>query len=218
MKKIFPVVVFLFLAGAAWAQKPTTTYPYLYSEFQDGRAVMDAGNTNVRKMNLHLRHARMHYLEDGVIKEADLSDVLAVEIGQDVFIPVMGEMMKVVAKNDNGCVVAEILGNFEESNEAKGAYGTSSTTAATMKLSSVQDNVIGQNYMNVLNEREKGRPLVTVTKYFVVAPQFRCRATRKDIEEKLPGARREEWKAFLKAHKIKWNNPQSLLETLEFLK
>ena len=152
MKKIFPVVILLFLAGAVWAQKPTTTYPYLYSEFQDGRAVMDAGNTNVRKMNLHLRHARMHYLEDGVIKEADLSDVLAVEIGQDVFIPVMGEMMKVVAKNDNGCVVAEIIGNFEESNEAKGAYGTSSTTAATMKLSSVQDNVIGQNHMNVLND------------------------------------------------------------------
>ncbi len=219
MKKlILAVTIFLVAGMAALAQKPTTKYPYLYPDFKDGRVVMDAGNKLAYKMNLHLRHARMHYLEDGIIKEANLSDVLAVEIGQDVFIPVMGEMMKVVAKNDAGCVVAEILGNFEVSNEAKGAYGTSSTTSSTMKLSSIDDNVVGQNYMNVLNARDGGRPLVMVKKLFVVTPTFKARATRNDIEAALPADRKAGWKPFLKEHKVKWNDPESVLTVLEYIK
>ena len=219
MKKILLTASVLLLAAlSAFAQKPMTTYPYLYPDFKEGRVVMDSGNTLSRSMNLHLRRARMHYLEDGIIKEADLTDVLAIEIGQDVFIPVMGEMMKVVAKNGNGCVVVETLGNFEESNEAKGAYGTSSTTSATMKLTSVQDNMVGQNYMNVLNERDNGRPLILVTHQYVVTPTFRARATRNDIENALPADRKAGWKAFVKEHKIKWNDPQSVLDVLEYLK
>ena len=219
MKKTITAMLLFFAAGMlVRAQAPTTTYPYLYPVFRQGVVVMDGGKRIDRQLNIHLRKAHLHYLENDIIKEAFLNDVIAVEVGDDVYIPVFDEMMKVVAKNDKGCVAAEILGNFEEAKEAKGAYGTSSATSATMKLTSVQaDNVINQNHMNIFNSKREGTELDLVTKYYVVTPKFKTRATKKDIEAALPTDMMDGWKPWLKAHKIKWNEPQSLLQVLEFL-
>ena len=119
--------------------------------------------------------------------------------------------MKVVAKNDNGMVVVEILGDFEASREATGAYGTSSTSSATMKLTSVQtDAQVNQNYMNILNEKDHGVPLRTVSTYYIFTAE-------KDVREALPADKADGWKTFLKTHKIKWKNPQSVLSVVDYL-
>lgn len=219
MKRTILATLLLAASSAALpAQTPTTTYPYLYPQFMDGKVVMDAGNEIARKMNIHLRKDKLHYLDNDIIKEAFLNEVIAVEIGKDVFIPVFGEMMKVVAKNDNGCVAAEILGDFEEAREAKGAYGASSTTSATMKLTSLQaDNVVNQNHMNIFNSKSEGSELELLTKFYVVTPKIKTRATKKDIEAALPTDMLAGWKPWLKTHKVKWNDPQSILAVLEFL-
>lgn len=206
-------------AGSAFAQSPTTTYPYLYDNFMPGTVVMDVGNKVSYQMNIHLREGRLHYIDkDGIIKEAFLKDVAAVEIGDDVYLPVYTSMMKVVAKNDNGCVLLEQLGDFEGAISGSGAYGISSSSSATMKLTSVQtDNQINQNYMNILNEKESGMSLDILESFYIVTPKFRGKATRKDIEEALPLDRVDDFKKFIKANKIKWKNPQGLLPLLDFL-
>ena len=63
------VVLFLSAAGA-YAQSPTTTYPYLYDTFTNGTVVMDDGSKEARQMNVHLREGRLHYIDNGIIKEA----------------------------------------------------------------------------------------------------------------------------------------------------
>ena len=111
MKRIMCAAAVLILSAVGLsAQSPTTTYPYLYDTFTSGTVVMSDGNKEARQMNVHLRAGKLHYLDDGVIKEAFLQDVAAVEIGDDVYLPVGFSVMKVVAKNDNGCVVLEQLG------------------------------------------------------------------------------------------------------------
>jgi len=102
--------------------------------------------------------------------------------------------------------------------EATGAYGVSSTSSATMKLTSIQtDSQVNQNYMNILNEKEKGVILNVDTKLYVVTPTYKVRATKKDVEASLPADKAAQFKAFLKANKVKWNNPQSLLSVVSFL-
>ena len=187
----------------ASAQKPTTTYPYLYPQFTDGRVVMETGNMNEKKLNIHLRADKLHYIDNDIIKEAFLNDVKAVEIGNDIFIPVFGRMMKVIAKNDNGCVAAEILGDFEAAREAKGAYGTSSTSSSTMKLTSLQtDAQVNQNYMNIFNEKEEGMELRVRTTYYLITPKFKVKANKKDVDTSLPAYAATDYKSFLKSHKV----------------
>ncbi len=202
----------------AGAQKPTTTYPYLYPQFADGKVVMETGNKDEKKLNIHLRADKLHYIDNDIIKEAFLTDVKAVEIGNDIFIPVFGRMMKVVAKNDNGCVAAEILGDFEAARETKGAYGTSSTSSSTMKLTSIQtDAQVNQNYMNILNEKDLGMELRVRTTYYLVTPKFKVKANKKDVDTSLPANAAADYKSFLKSHKVKWSDPQSLLTVIDFL-
>ena len=42
------------------AQKPTTTYPYLYPMFTSGTVVMETGNKEGKEMNIHLRADKLH--------------------------------------------------------------------------------------------------------------------------------------------------------------
>ena len=115
-------------------------------------------------------------------------------------------------------LVVEILGDFEASREATGAYGTSSTSSATMKLTSVQtDAQVNQNYMNILNEKDHGVPLRTVSTYYIFTQKIKLKAAEKDIREALPADKVDAWKAFLKTNKIKWKNPQSVLAVVDFL-
>lgn len=219
MKKlILTLSCLLWVVAALSAQEPTTTYPYMYQQFTDGTVVLDGGKEEARKLNIHLRADKLHYADGGIIKEAFLKDVNAVKIGNDVFVPVYGSMMKVVAKNDNGMVVVEILGDFEASREATGAYGTSSTSSATMKLTSVQtDAQVNQNYMNILNEKDHGVPLRTVSTYYIFTQKLKVKAAEKDVREALSADKADGWKTFLKTHKIKWKNPQSVLSVVDYL-
>ena len=207
----------LFSVFAA-AQSPTTTYPYLYDRFVDGKVVLDNGETEARSLNVHLRADALHYVDNNVIKQAFLNTVKAVEIGPDVFLPVNGRMLRLAAKNDRGCVAEQIAGDFEAARAGEGAYGLSSTTAATMKLTSIQtDSQINQNYMNILNEKDQGMELPVVSTFWIVTPSVRVEASRKAIGELVPADRQGEWKSFLKANKIRWKEPQSLLSLITFI-
>lgn len=219
MKRILCIAAMLILSviGVS-AQTPTTTYPYLYDTFTSGTVVMDDGSKESRQMNVHLRNGSLHYIDNGIIKEAFLNDVAAVEIGKDVFVPVFASVMKVVAKNQNGCVVEQLLGDFEGAISGTGAYGISSTSSATMKLTSIQtDAQINQNYMNILNEKSEGTDLKILSTYYLVTPKYKVKALRKDLEYALPAERVEDMKIYLKEHKIKWKSPQSLIMMVDFL-
>lgn len=210
--------IMMFLPSVSKAQSPTTTYPYLYPTFVEGKVILSGGKEEQKKMNVHLRHDNLHYIDEGIVKSAFLTDVLAVEIGNDVFLPVEGQMLRVAAKDEKGFVVEEIKGDFEGSVESGGAYGTSSTTSATMKLTSIQsDSQLGQTYMNILNEKSQGMELRVESKLYLYVSGIKIRATKKDVGEFLGEDRAAEWKSFLKTHKIKWKEPQSLLMVVDYL-
>ena len=129
-----------------------------------------------------------------------------------------GELRKVVAENENGVVVVSQLGNFAALQETGGGYGASSETASTRRLSSVEvDGQVNQNHMLILQEKENGAELELITNYYLLRNGKCIKAARKDVEDALPDSAKAGWKAWLKANKIKWKDPQSLLKVVDYL-
>lgn len=220
MKKSFIAgLILLILPFVASAQEPTTRWPYLFPEFREGLVEATGGAARAQQLNVHLRYGRLHFLDaEGLIREAAMEEVVGVQIGDDRFLQVQGEMMRVVAQSAHGCVVEEVLGDFAALTETGGAYGSSSQTSATRKLSSVeQASTISQNHMLLMQSRSDGQMIGLLKTYYLVYPGHVVKANRAAVENDLTEGRVAEWKAWIKTHKIKWNRPESLVALLEFL-
>ena len=212
MKRLLIILVLALSGMNILAQGPTTAWPYLYPEFTEGTIFMAGGKKISRKLNVHVRADALHYLDKEIIKEASTKDVLYVEIGSDSYMVNGPTLLKVLARNGNAAVCASILGNYDALRETGGAYSVSSTTSATRKLTSIdRDSQLGQNHMIIWQSRHEGQSLELLTKYYLVTSGFVVEASKKSIGEIVPEARKAEWKAWQKSHKIKWNNPEQLL-------
>lgn len=223
MKKLLTLALWAAVLVPAAAQDvtgPTTTWPYLYPMFRPGTIVMEEGKTKAYEMNIHLRHDALHYLDqNGNVQEAFLTNVRGAEIDGDRYLNINGAMLKVEATSDKGCVVAEILGDFALVHETGGAYGSSSSTSATRKLSSIDtDNQINQHHMLLFQHKDSGQDLPLLTHYYLVyeGNTFPCGGAAV-FQGALPSPKKAAWKDWKKSHKIKWNNPGSLVQLLDFL-
>ena len=214
MKRILTMILLCAAAFAASAQtveeyQPTSTWPYIYSDFMDGTLHQSTGGDMEGKFNIHLLESRLHFIEGNLVKEASPADVYSVKIGQDIFVNAGGTMMRVLAKSDNGIVAQLTEIDVTRLNETGGAYGSSSNSMATTALSSIE-NVGGigtrVNHMEMKNSKNEGKILPVITKLYIV--------TKKDVSE---ASDKEAFKSFQKEHKIKWRDPQSLLQVVDFL-
>ena len=219
MKKtlILAIAMLVSLAGLK-AQECSTAWPYLYPSFQEGTIYMAGGTKIVQQVNVHVLHGRLHYLDNGLVKEALSKDILLIQIGEDKYMAVEGNIMKVVASEERGFVASHQVGDFDKLRESGGAYGTSTTNSATQKLTSLDiAGKVNQNHMEMWESRHNGELLDLVNTYYLVTPQKVWKATKKSINDALDADGKAAFKAWLKSHKIKWNNPDSLLTLLDFV-
>ena len=217
-------IILLFSATTAFAQydkyNPTTTWPYMYADFEDGELKLNAGNPKKGKYNVHLLEGTLHFIEGDLIREANSLEVFSVKIGKDYYANAGGRMMKVVAKNDNGFIAEETLANIAELNNTGAAYGSSSNSLSTQALSSLEG--IGgtrsnMNHMELKNAKGEGEILPVTVKTYIVLPGGYCIfAAKKDVSN-LNGIDKKELNTFLKENSIKWKDPQSLLILVDFL-
>lgn len=218
MKKIIILtLVVIVTAINSWSQECTTMWPYVYNEFQEGTLYMVGGKQYTHQFNVHVKDSRLHYVEKGIIKETRSEDIVLVKIGSDIYMNVEGRVMKVIGSDERGFVATLILGDFDKLNSSSGAYGGSSNSSATTKLSSVAiGGITIVNHMELREGRENGQTLPLVYKYYIVTKGKVYAATKRGISSQLTDSEAAEFKAFLKNHKIKWNDPQSLMTILDF--
>lgn len=209
----------LFLLTAANGQEYSTAWPYLYNEFTPGEVLTVKGAKLEYPMNIHILHGRLHFIEDGLIKEAATKDVLRVIIGKDEFLGVEDDIMKVAARAEKGFVMAHLLGDFESLNETGGAYGSSTTSSATRKLSSIDiQGKVNQNHMELREGRHDGESVELTTTYYLVIPGMnKIEANKREVEKAIGPERKAEFKAWLKNKKIKWNKPESLANVVDYI-
>lgn len=222
MRKFFVILAALCLAAgsAAAQQRPTTTWPYLYPEFRDGVIYMLGGQKIFHRLNVHLMKGRLHYIDNDIIKEAQAGEIFYVEIGPepDKFMVVNGDMMRVEAESPEGFVACRITGDFESLMTGTGAYGMTANTEAIQQYSSLNVRPgVNTNHMLLHQEKAEGQEFDLVEELYLVTGDNVIRAYRKDVERTLDKERKAAFKAFLKEHKVKWKEPQSLLQVIGFL-
>lgn len=214
------MALLLSFAVSAFAQhEPTSTWPYLYPDFTEGEIRTSDGTAKPGFFNVHILYGRLHFVDGELIKEAAQSGVSSVRIGNDIFVNVSGEMMKVLARDDNACIGEKAEVDMVQLNATGGAYGSSSSTLATTALSSLEaigNGMSATNHMELKNSKEDGKILPLVRKSYIIVPGKVIYAARKDVMEQ-SGIDAKEMNSFIKENKIRWKNPESLLKLAGFI-
>ena len=218
---IVTVLAFMLSITGLSAQdsEPTTTWPYIYPEFQSGELKTLKGAPVQGAFNIHVLESRLHFIEDGMIREMLPSEILSLRAGDDYYASVSGKMMRVLAKSDHGFVAEEVLVDVAKLNSTGGAYGSSSNSISTQALSSMEGiggTRTNMNHMELKNAKDEGSPLPLIVKKYLVFPGYVVYAAKADIS-RLVGIDKDELGAFLKENKIKWKDEQSLIKVLDFV-
>ena len=216
MKKISFLLLSLLIASLS-AQDVTTNWPYMYPEFTDGVMYMSDGNEVNSRLNLYVVESKVHFIEKDIIKELLTYNVDSVKIADDSYIFRDNKAIRVIKKAENGFVGELITGDIESLRETGGAYGSSSTTQSTRRLSSVEgSNKVNQNHMIIWQDKHLGQPIDIDQEYLIITGESVFKASRRGLERNIPRENRGDFRNFLKGKNIKWNEPESLVKVLEF--
>ena len=223
MKKFLFMCAGTLVAVAAFAQEPTTNWPYLYPEFKEGELNVRS-KTEKALFNIHLDLGALHYVEDGRIKEANVLNATTLVIGNDVFRNVAGKMLKVLARAQGGYIVEEIRATYSAVVRNDGAYGTTALNSTTTKTFLYNENAINQYngylmtdvYKDLLAMKDDSEKLPFRKSLYMVIGMEQVPAERKAVTS-LEGLDRKALKAFLKSEKIDWNELADLVKVMDYI-
>lgn len=207
------------LLACAQGYTPSTKWPYLYEEFQQGTVFFSDGQASGPQMlNIHLLHNTLHYLDGDKIKQTDPRGIITVTIAADTFLYNEGELVRLLKRNGQASLTKQITIDLEALNKGQsGAYGMETSSSAVKQLTSFEVNGIANlSHTQLKLERAEGKELTLKETYYLIRKNGSVRATRKEIEKSLPDSEREHFKAFVKQHKIKWKEGNSLIQLLDF--
>ncbi len=221
MKRILLLTACWLLALPALAQIDAyTTWPYYYPDFQQGTLTLSNGQTRVMPINIHLLKGDLHFVDEkGIIQMAPAGQFSAVQIGEDVFRRVNGYLMKITpGPDDKNFVAVRSLADLTALNETGGAYGVSSTTSSTQRITSVDmPGFVNTSHMEQFQHRESGKKLKIKKEFYVVVDGQAIKASKKEVTEAFGADRADAFKQFLKKNKINWKDEQSMLKLFDFL-
>ena len=223
MKKFLFMCAGTLVAVAAFAQEPTTNWPYLYPEFKEGELNVRS-KTEKALFNIHLDLGALHYVEDGRIKEANILNATTLVIGNDVFRNVAGKMLKVLARAQGGYIVEETRATYSAVVRNDGAYGTTALNSTTTKTFLYNENAINQYngylmtdvYKDLLAMRDDAEKLPVRKNLYIVIGMDQIPANKKSVAS-LSGLDKKALKAFLKSEKIDWNEIGDLVKVIDYI-
>ncbi len=223
MKKFLFMCAGTLVAVAAFAQEPTTNWPYLYPEFKEGELNVRS-KTEKALFNIHLDLGALHYVEDGRIKEANILNASTLVIGNDVFRNVAGKMLKVLARAQGGYIVEETRATYSAVVRNDGAYGTTALNSTTTKTFLYNENAINQYngylmtdvYKDLLAMRDDAEKLPVRKNLYIVIGMDQIPADKKSVAS-LSGLDKKALKAFLKSEKIDWNEIGDLVKVIDYI-
>ena len=223
MKKFLFMCAGTLVAVAAFAQEPTTNWPYLYPEFKEGELNVRS-KTEKALFNIHLDLGALHYVEDGRIKEANILNASTLVIGNDVFRNVAGKMLKVLVRAQGGYIVEETRATYSAVVRNDGAYGTTALNSTTTKTFLYNENAINQYngylmtdvYKDLLAMRDDAEKLPVRKNLYIVIGMDQIPADKKSVAS-LSGLDKKALKAFLKSEKIDWNEIGDLVKVIDYI-
>lgn len=222
MKKFILSSLALLVSLVVYAQQCTTRWPYLYSDFTEGTIYYKSGKTETKFLNIHILENRLHFINGEDINELKSTmNIAKVAIAKDVYIPFDGVLYRLMAEGDKGAYLGLLTsGDFKSLLESSGAYGSSSNSISANKLSSLDiGGIMGNtNHMNLKNNKDDGKEVPLVKKYFFICNGNLIAAKSKEVEKSFPnGEKKSQFKNFIRANKIIWSKPDDLAKVLAVL-
>lgn len=224
------VRIFLLLCVSLWGiyevaeasatrYAPTTKWPYLYEEFQNGTVFFSSDQkTKQMRLNVHLQNCTLHYLDGDKVLQSNPRDIEMVQIGKDQFVYMNGELVRIVKADKEVSIVKLVKADMAAlSKGTSGAYGMGTEVSAVNQLTSIQlGGVSNLSHTQMKLERSDGKDLPLINEYFFIFGDKIVEATRKDVEKSLGEDGKTKLKVFVKQNKIKWKDEVSLIKLLEF--
>lgn len=221
-KGIITVLLALCLACGASAQKfePRQTWPYLLEEFTLGSVRTSAGVVirDEAFLNVSIPDGRLHYIQNGKIMAADMTQVYTVLIGKDVFMNRGGRLEQVLYEGDGALLLKKTEVDMVKLSKSDIGYGVSSATASTQKLTGLgaEGMLINMDFSTAIENAKTGEYLPLDESYSFLVKGKEIPAKKADFLA-LEGLDPAGAKAFLKEQKIKWNKPLDLVKVLDYI-
>ncbi len=217
-KYFFAAIATLFCISVLAAQEPTTTWPYIFSNFEAATIYLKSGGKIEYTANIHLSKSNLHYIDGEEIKESKSKDILMVVIGGRKFMSVNGALMEIVAEQEGGFVAKSREIDFTRLNETGGAYGASSNTLSTKALSSIEGVGFTPNHALQVQNKDNGKELPLKNEYFIVVNGSVYPAEKALLINFAPADKQQTVKDFVKKNKIRWTRPEDLIKLVDVLK
>jgi len=218
MKKFLAALaLFFFVFTASGQDAVMSSWPYLYPEFAKGTVWTNDGRKYEREMNVHVAKGRLHFVDGGVIKEANPGEIALIELNGDQFTVLNGDVVKVTGDVSSGYVAKKTSVDFQKLNETDGPYGTKIDTGATLSLTTFELTGVAASYTELLRNRNEGSTLPLKNDYYLVVGGKVLNASKKAVENSLDAEGKAAFKTFQKQNKIRWQDTASLLQVVEFL-
>jgi len=226
MRKIIVSLVALFSATTfICAQEmflgPTEKWPYIFGQFQEGAVHFGPGYQDLNvKVNLCVADGHLHYIdENGIILESETKEVTGATINGVEYFNFAGILYKVIAKNENGSVVSVQLYDPTQMGKVDIGFGITSdnfaaSTADVSAFASIGQGFLHAKIADIISTKDEGASLPLVETYHIIVGNKIISAEKKEFQDMVGKAAADE---FLKANKIKWNKPETLLPVVDFI-
>ncbi|MDO4756161.1 MAG: hypothetical protein Q4A54_07450, partial [Parabacteroides sp.] len=157
------------------------------------------------------------YVNKGTVMAADTKGIVKVAMDNRTFIFMNGELVELLETVGTSALVKRVVLDEKKFNSAAtGAYGMKMETSASREMATIQRGGIILSQMK--SEQEGGKVVPLRTDYFLLLEDGKkiVKATKRDVQKSLTEKGQDEFKAFMKQNKIKWNKEESLVKLLEF--
>lgn len=222
--KRFIALTTIMCAIMASAQKyePTEGWPYIYSDFKQAIVYYNNGDPESARVNVHIANNELHFTDGEnimLVRAQQHIDSVVLDDGViflrkgNSYVQQLGKTNRIILGHTTEC-------DFNALTDSNGAYGTSTTTAATQNVSSFKDhgNMAALRYKEMKDMRNDTRSLPTIERLiFIIDNRAICQANKRGVTELLNKEQKKAFNTFLKQNKIKWKNQDSLMLVAQYL-
>ncbi len=224
LKILFITVCMTAICLTSYAQDkeyaPTTNWPYLYEDFREGEVTtLQMGKIKHSQLNISLARGMAHFIQNGTLMELDLRAVVSVNIGDDLFVPASGSLVKVLKKTDHGTTAVSTTVNHEAMSRSEVGYGGTSSLTNTQKVSAnaISGALDISAYKSISDITQKdGKKLILKNVKGIVYQGAFIPAARYDILN-IKGIDKKAVRKFLKDNKIRFTDEDDLSLLAEYI-
>lgn len=211
-------------ASSLHAQKssyePRESWPYLYAEFEGGEVFTLNGElVKAADLNVSVSSSTLHFIEDGTIMEANMITVGSVRIGKEYFVNRGGALYRIVRRSSGAMIVEGTEIDRDRMNRTDIGYGISSATASSANvtiLSETGSDMVNLRLVTAIEKRGQGKILPLKKTLYILTSGLLIEASKREVLD-IDGLDRAKASAFIKESRIKWRDPDSLLQLADYI-